>query len=200
MKYFLAILLFFQILLTTAQELKPLAITGVILDMENRAPIPSVNIQIKGTVFGTSSDINGHFTLIIQRTDTLVFTSVGYEKSYFTLDAKLQKSQYTLVQLMIRNTLQLDEVDIFPWPDWKDFEKAFLQNTDQKRTIDWNLEVTKTLESVSEKEYETNKFMYDQMRYQRLYDLNGIVPPNNFLNPVNWTNFIYELQKSQSKK
>lgn len=183
-----------------SQNNKAVSILGVVLDAENRVPIPSVNVVLKGTLFGTSTDLNGHFTIIMQRTDTLVFSSIGYEKSYFTFDATLEKDGYTLVQLLVKNTLQLQEVIVFPWPEWEVFERAFLKNTPTTLPLNRALEVKKTLAEVSEIEYQTNKFMYDQMRYQKLYDLNGIVPPNNFLNPVNWTNFIYELQKSNSNK
>lgn len=199
MKHLYVLLFILSHINVLCQHIKPVAISGVILDVENQAPIPSVNIQIKGTVFGTSSDLNGHFTIIMQRSDTLVFSSIGYEKSYFNFDPNLQKDRYTLIQLMKKDTLQLEEVVIFPWPDWDDFERAFLKSPNMKQP-DRNLEVKKKLEFISKEEYETNKFMYDQMRYQRLYDLNGIIPPNNFLNPVNWTNFIYEIQKSNTKK
>jgi TonB-dependent starch-binding outer membrane protein SusC len=56
------------------------AIRGKIFS-ENRESIPGVNIRIKGTTLGTSSDLNGNYSLNFSdkfENFTLVFTMVGY--------------------------------------------------------------------------------------------------------------------------
>lgn len=200
MKKLLIIPLLLFVLHSFAQELRPIRITGLIIDAETGDPVPYASVQLKGRTFGTSTDVNGNFNILMQKTDTLIFSSIGYEKAYFTPVTNLDKSDYTLLQLLVRDTLELEEVTVFPWPDWNDFQKAFLKEIPPAGPVDHRYHVQREIDNISKKEYETNKFMYDQMRYQRLYDLNGIIPPNNFLNPVNWTNFIYELQKSRKNK
>ncbi|MGV3602602.1 MAG: carboxypeptidase-like regulatory domain-containing protein, partial [Dyadobacter fermentans] len=53
-------------------------LTGVVKD-ETGAGLPGVNIAIKGTTSGTSTDVEGRFSLSIPNDDvTLVFSFVGY--------------------------------------------------------------------------------------------------------------------------
>ena len=54
-------------------------ISGKVTDTEN-APIPGVNVLVKGTTQGTITDIEGNYRLSVpESTETLVFSFVGYE-------------------------------------------------------------------------------------------------------------------------
>ena len=111
----------------------------------------------------------------------------------------LKSEQYSLVQLMRKETVMLSEVVVFPWPDEKTFEKAFVDTKPERNMDDLVFEVKRDLEKTVEntEEYE---YYYDQMRYNRLYQLHGIVPPNNFLNPIRWSNFIHDVTSGKFKK
>lgn len=53
-------------------------VRGVVTSSEDGAPIPGVNILVKGTTVGTSSDIEGLYSLTVPGPDAvLVFSSVG---------------------------------------------------------------------------------------------------------------------------
>lgn len=54
-------------------------ITGTIIDASNQQPMPGVNIIVKGTTRGTSSDANGNYTLAVAPDETLVFTFIGFK-------------------------------------------------------------------------------------------------------------------------
>jgi TonB-linked SusC/RagA family outer membrane protein len=57
-----------------------IAIKGQITDAETKDALPGVNILVKGTQTGTSSDANGNYVLNIPDVNaTLVFSFVGYE-------------------------------------------------------------------------------------------------------------------------
>jgi hypothetical protein len=66
----------------------------------------------------------------------------------------------------------------------------------QKRQLD---DFKKDLNSLLEEQYNQNSPYYDQWRYARLYEMTGIVPPNNFLNPMTWSNFIRDWKKDNKK-
>lgn len=55
-------------------------ISGIVVDAENGSPLAGVNIQVKGKVVGTSTGIDGTFSLSIQQDPpvTLIFTMVGF--------------------------------------------------------------------------------------------------------------------------
>ncbi|MDH5400284.1 MAG: carboxypeptidase-like regulatory domain-containing protein [Cyclobacteriaceae bacterium] len=176
---------------------QPVKISGAIVDADEHTPIPFVHIQVNGSIYGTAADVNGYFTILVQAGDTLHFTSIGYAEALFVTPLFLDRPSYALLQLMRKESMELKEVVVFPWPEWEDFREAFLKINGEPSMEKKSLEVHRELNELSKAEYRQNRFYYDQMRYQRLYDLNGIIPPNNFLNPINWTNFIYDLKKKE---
>lgn len=56
-------------------------ITGRVIDSKTKEPIPSVNIVIEGTIYGTATNIQGYYLLnnIPPGTYTLIFSAIGYE-------------------------------------------------------------------------------------------------------------------------
>ena len=75
MKRFLIILTLIFSVGLTAQEIK---ISGVITD-ESNATLPGVTIIVKGTKKGTTSDIDGKYTMSANNGDVLQFSNVGLE-------------------------------------------------------------------------------------------------------------------------
>lgn len=70
------IILFFLCALTMhAQQTN---VKGKVVD-ENKAPIPGVNVIIKGTDKGTTTDIDGNYSISLQKNQTIIFSSVGFE-------------------------------------------------------------------------------------------------------------------------
>jgi hypothetical protein len=56
-------------------------VSGTVTD-ETGSPLPGVNIVIKGTTSGTTSDMSGNFTISVPNDNaTLVFSFVGYATS-----------------------------------------------------------------------------------------------------------------------
>lgn len=53
-------------------------ITGVVTDEANALPLPGVNIVIKGTTTGASTDFDGNYSITANQGDILVFSYVGY--------------------------------------------------------------------------------------------------------------------------
>ncbi|WP_185152725.1 carboxypeptidase-like regulatory domain-containing protein [Fulvivirga aurantia] len=187
--------------LTFAQIKKdPIRLTGVVMDADNGKEVPFVSIQVSGTQYGTSSDNSGYFSIFINPGDTLNFTSIGYKDAAFVMPFKLGTKTYSLVQLLIKETRLLEEVVVFPWPTLENFERAFLDVDVQEVGMDQVVsEVKRDMNDAvnDSREYE---YYYDQMRYQRLYELHGKIPPNNFLNPARWSNFINDVKQGKFKK
>lgn len=55
-------------------------ISGIVIDEETGETLPGVNIIIKGTTQGTTTDLDGKFAIIVDEGETLVFSYVGYDK------------------------------------------------------------------------------------------------------------------------
>lgn len=79
-------------------------LTGVVVD-ENNEPLIGVSIQVKGVSKGTTTDIDGKFTIDADPNTALIFSYLGY----LTQEQKI-KDQTNLKVNMIPDTQTLDEV------------------------------------------------------------------------------------------
>jgi iron complex outermembrane receptor protein len=80
-------------------------ISGKILDTDN-STLPGANILEKGTTNGTSSDIDGNFSLTVKEGATLVVSYVGYKTQEIPVDAR------TVFTIVLDGLDELDEVVI----------------------------------------------------------------------------------------
>lgn len=77
--------------------------TGIVVDSASLTALAQVNVQIKGGSTGTSTDEKGFFSIRALRSDTLVFSLVGYEALVLplaTYEAGMIRlsEKYTLLQ------------------------------------------------------------------------------------------------------
>ncbi|MDH5365769.1 MAG: carboxypeptidase-like regulatory domain-containing protein [Cyclobacteriaceae bacterium] len=193
------VVLNFTVFGVVAQK-KSITISGVVMDADSISAVPYVNILLKDTFFGTVSNNSGHFSFLASEGDTLQFSSIGYFDAYFIMPETLNGDSYSLIQLMRKETIMLEEVVIFPWPEYEHLKNAFL-NAEPKRNLeDIALEGKRKIKRISKEEFERNKYYYNMYHNNQLYDMTGIVPPNNFLNPIEWTNFIRNVSTKKYNK
>lgn len=76
----IACMLFFSTA-TFAQDNK---ITGTVLDEKDQT-LPGVSVMIKGTTFGTTTDVLGKFTISATKGSTLVISFIGYNQKEVTV-------------------------------------------------------------------------------------------------------------------
>ena len=127
---FCFLLSFFSI---KAQALNPtdslIQLSGLVLDgaTDELLPVPFTNVYAeKETRRGTSTDFQGFFTLVAERGETIVFSSIGYKDVRFVVPDTLTDNRYSIVQLMTQDTINLPETVVFPWPSKEHFKIEFL--------------------------------------------------------------------------
>ena len=65
------------------------AVSGQVTSGEDAAPLPGVNILVKGTTDGTISDASGNYTINVPNLDaTLIFSFVGYQAQEVALGGR----------------------------------------------------------------------------------------------------------------
>ena len=89
--FFIAVALMVSAL-ASAQNI---TVTGVIKDSSNGEGIPFASLQVKGTMIGTSSDLDGNYTIEVPSDGVLIFSSVGY----VTFEAPVQGK--TVIDVML---------------------------------------------------------------------------------------------------
>lgn len=104
MKTFLNALLFCLIMLP-ATLLAQTTVTGTVTEKANAMPTPGVNVIIKGTARGTSTDFDGKYSLEVNEGEILVFSYVGY-----TTQEVVFTGQSSIDIVLEEDAAQLDEV------------------------------------------------------------------------------------------
>jgi len=56
-----------------------LTVTGNVTDASTGDPVPFASVHEKGTMNGVNTDVNGHYSITVSKSATLVFSSIGYE-------------------------------------------------------------------------------------------------------------------------
>ncbi|MGJ8591006.1 MAG: SusC/RagA family TonB-linked outer membrane protein [Aquaticitalea sp.] len=80
-------------------------VSGTVTEEASTLPVPGVNIIIKGTNTGTTTDFDGKYSINVKSSDILVFSYVGYLTQEITID-----NQTTIDVSLVEDAAKLDEV------------------------------------------------------------------------------------------
>lgn len=84
-------------------------ITGKVIDAVNKETLPGVSIRIKGAQGGTSTDINGNFSLTISQPEViLIFSYMGYNSK----EVKVDKNSLNITVSLSVSSQALSEVTV----------------------------------------------------------------------------------------
>lgn len=156
--------------------------------------LPYTNIGIVGTSRGTNSDMDGFFSIVAKKGETVRFTSIGFKDVDYTIPDTLSRQMYSYVQIMSEDSLLLPEAVIYPWPDRDYFKYEFLAidiTDDLREKADENLakEVLDELRySIPADGRETVGLELKQNA--RNFQYVGQTKPQNIFNPLAWKKFI----------
>lgn len=191
-----------------AQEANDLIqLSGVTISRDSLFPVPFTTVMVKNANRGTTSDYYGYFSFVAKKGDTLIFSSVGWRDSHFVVSDSLKGDRYSLIQTLSRDTVELETVNIYPWPTPEQFKEAFL-NLD---VPDDDLEIARKNLSpeVLEKGVENmpmsaslNFKWQNQQRVNQLYyaGQSRINNLSNLLNPIAWAKFIEAWKNGELKR
>lgn len=178
--------------------------SGVVVNADSLQPVPFVSVIVRNTYRGTISDYYGFFSFVAQVNDTIEFSAAGYSRSRYVIPSNLDESRYSIIQMLQRDTVVLQETVVYPWPTREQFEIAFLSAS----IPDDDLErARKNLAQERIGEISLSMPMDAGMNYRntsqqfntRLYNA-GQVPMNNLLNPIAWAKFVEAWKKGDFKK
>ncbi len=205
---FVLLLLFIAPLSASAQfeKLKDSVVQlfGVVMTADSLKAIPYVSIMVKGQNRGTMTTEEGVFSIVVLKGDHLEFTSIGYRPKLVEVPRDVEGNQYSMIQLMVTDTVYLPATIIRPRPTREQFERDFLnldvpaddleiarQNTEaSKRRI-----LAKTLPSDGR---EASNIMLNKNAHRYYYA--GQTPPQNIFNPFAWNEFIKAWKRGDYKK
>ena len=177
---------------------------GVVMTADSLKGIPSVSVMVKGQNRGTITNNEGVFSIVVLKGDFIEFSSVGYKPKLVTVPKDIKGNQYSVIQLMVNDTIYLAATIIKAKPSREQFERDFVntvvpddqleiarKNTDEnKRRLlmatlprDGREAAGKYLSQQAAKSYYTSQ-----------------VPPMNIFNPFAWNEFIKSWKRGDYKK
>jgi hypothetical protein len=176
---------------------------GVVMTADSLRAIPSVTVMIKGQNRGTITNEQGVFSIVVMKGDIVEFTSIGYKPKLANIPRDLEGNQFSLLQLMVTDTVYLPATIIKPRPTKEQFERDFVnvdipdddleiarKNTDESKR--------RVLARTLPRDGRESSNMFLRNNAQRYY-YNGQAPPQNIFNPAAWAEFIQAWKRGDFK-
>lgn len=99
-------------------------LSGTVVNGETNELLIGAHL-ITNQYFGTKTDETGVFSINVAEGDTLQISFVGYKTLYYAVPYQ-EKGKYLIKFKLFTDSISLNEVEIFPWPNYEEFKKAFV--------------------------------------------------------------------------
>ena len=205
---YLILLLFFTPAITNAQfenvRDSVVQLYGVVMTADSLQGIPAVSIVVRGQNRGTITNNDGVFSIVVLKGDVVEFTHVSYKPKVVTIPKTLEGNQYSVVQLMVADTVYLPATIIKPRPTAAQFARDFANTKvpdDDYETARKNTDVAKRRALVQSTPADGREAANVQLRnIARKASYAGQNPPQNIFNPAAWAEFIQAWKRGDFKR
>ncbi len=180
--------------------------SGIILDgtTSQLTPVPFAAVLVKSDGRGTYANLDGFFSIVAHKNDTIRFSALGYEEATFIIPDSLEDNKYSIVQLMTKDAINLPETVVFPWPSRDHFKLEFLAmdvtpELQQRASENLSADKLEALQSTVSRSGEENASFYLRQQARQTYYI-GQTPPMNIFSPVAWKQFFDGWKRGDFKK
>jgi len=141
--------------------------------------------------------------LAVLKGDVIEFTSIGYKPIRVTIPRNIPGNHYSMIQLMVSDTVYLPATIIKPRPTREQFERDFVNTTvpdDDIEIARQNTEAAKRrvlLRGLPNDAREASNYYLRQSAQK--YSYQGQAPPQNIFNPLAWADFIKAWKRGDFK-
>ncbi len=166
--------------------------------------IPAVSVMVKGQNRGTITNNQGVFSIVVLKGDEVEFTHVSYKSKLVKVPRILEGNQYSIVQLMVIDTVYLPATIIKPRPTAAQFARDFAN----LKIADDDVEVARQNTSVAKRRILMTTTPTDggeaaSMQFRNItkkaYSA-GQTPPQGIFSPSAWSEFIQSWKRGDYKK
>ncbi|MEQ8362855.1 MAG: carboxypeptidase-like regulatory domain-containing protein [Cyclobacteriaceae bacterium] len=175
-------------------------LSGIILSEDSVSGLPGVHIYVPKAGRGTTSNRTGYFSMPVLEGDSVVISSVGYNRRHYIVPKSI--SEYlTVIVEMVPDVTYLQEVEIMPFPTEEVFKEAVLAlNIPMDNGVDpraMNAELLALMLRTTPMDGAAN---YRYYMDQYTGSVNDRFQPrtNPFLNPFNWARFFRDLKREKN--
>jgi hypothetical protein len=177
---------------------------GVVMTADSLVGIPAVSITVKGQNRGTITNAQGVFSIVVLKGDQVEFTHVTYKPKLVAIPKSLEGNQYSVVQLMVVDTVYLPATIIKPRPTPEQFARDFVntkfpdddyeiarKNTSAANRRAW-------MKTITGDGGEATRQQFNKIATKATYQ--GQTPPQNIFNPAAWAEFINSWKRGDYKR
>jgi hypothetical protein len=178
-------------------------LSGVILGEDSVSGLPGVHIYVPKAGRGTTTNHVGFFSLPVKVGDSLVVSSVGYERQHYIVPHDAPEFQTVIVQL-VQDVTYLPAITVMDFPTEEVFKQAVLalnvpvdQTNIDSRNLNQEL-LALMLKTTPMDGYQNQRYALNQWANSANDRFQPVTNP--FLNPFNWVKFFNSLKKDKKKK
>ena len=201
-KYIVYISLYIAIAQTLSAQEALIQWTGTILD-ELMQPIPYAHVIVQKDFRGTSSDLQGKFTIITFPGDTLLISCIGYMPVKIPVpNFSHDDSRHFFRDIVLNeDPIMLRELIVFPWKTYREFREAFLalelpEDDLQRAYRNIAFLQERIYNAINSQTLTPNANFRDltNLRTNRMMTLGHMYPTYAIANPIAWAQFFQALR------
>jgi len=177
---------------------------GIVMTADSLVGVPAVSIMVRGQNRGTITNNQGVFSIVVLKGDVVEFTHVSYKPKLVGIPLNLEGNQYSVVQLMVQDTVYLPATIIKARPSPQQFERDFVK----LKVPDDDIEVARQNNTAAKRRVlmqstpgdagEATSLQFRNIANKATYQ--GQVPPQNIFNPAAWAEFIKAWKRGDYKR
>ena len=182
------------------QPKRIIQLSGVTMDTAT-GPVPFVNIYVPAAGRGVKTNEVGFFSLPVLAGDSVVISSVGYQRQYTVVPYDAEEYM-TIFVSMVQDVTYLREVEILSYPTEEVFKEAVLALNLPPEEIDeknLNAELLALMLKTTPMNGPLNQ-RYALSQWAASQNDKFMPVTNPFLNPFNWFKFFNGLKNGKKKK
>lgn len=177
--------------------------SGVVADQDTVSGIMGAHVFVPKGGRGTTTNYYGYFSFPVLEGDSVVVSTVGYQKTHVIIP-EVDADSYTIIVAMTEDTTYLPELEILGFPTEEMFKEAVLAyrlpNQGDLLNMDRNLDALTLMEMARITPMDGSLNHKYFMQQQAVYWNDAYGPRYNpLLNPFAWAEFFKSMKKKKKK-
>jgi len=189
------------------EDSKAIQFSGVVVTEDVNGdviPLPYTNVSILNTRRGAVTEIDGFFSLVAEKGDTVIFSRIGFKNVEKVIPDTLSKTFYSWYQVLSKDSVLLSEAVIYPWPSRENYKLEFLAlniDNEMRELAEANI-AESVLERLSTTVRPDGREAYGQEveNQWNSYRYSGQYQPTQLFNPLAWQKFIKAWKRGDFKR
>ncbi len=177
---------------------------GIVMTADSLVGVPAVSIMVRGQNRGTITNNQGVFSIVVLKGDEVEFSHITYKPKTINIPRDIQGNQYSVVQLLIEDTVYLPVTIIKARPTRQQFERDFVNS----KVSDDDMEILRKNNDLATRRILLQTTPGDGAGAAAMQLRNiankayyaGQQPPMGILNPAAWGEFIKAWKRGDYKK